>query len=44
MFAGRIVELPVFVVLAGQERAGVTAAHGDDDVGGQDELIGPATG
>lgn len=32
--AGRIVELPVLVRLSGVERAGVTAAHSDHDVGG----------
>ena len=41
---GGVVELPVQVALAGIERAGVAAAHGDDDVGGLDggvvELLG----
>ena len=32
--AGWVVELPVEVALARIERAGVAAAHGDDDVGG----------
>src|SRR4051794_35130515 len=31
--AGRVVELPVEVGLAGEVRAGVAAAHGDDVVG-----------
>src|SRR5258707_6159411 len=38
--AGRVVEFPVLVVLAGQERTGVAAAHRDDDIGSQDELVG----
>src|SRR5258708_34906504 len=42
--AGRVVEFPVLVVLAGQERAGVAAAHRDDDIGSQDELVGPWLG
>jgi len=33
-FRGRVIELPVFVSLAGVVRAGVTAAHRDDNVGG----------
>ena len=39
--AGGIVELPVLVALAREERAGVAAAHRDDDVGGPDDLVGP---
>ena len=39
--AGGVVELPVLVALAGEQRAGVTAAHRDDDVGGADDLVGP---
>ena len=42
--AGGVVELPVLVALAGEERAGVAAAHGDDDVGGPDDLVGPGLG
>ena len=38
---GRVVELPVLVALAGEDRAGVTAAHRDDDIGGADDLVGP---
>src|SRR5438128_2557999 len=30
--AGRVGELPVLVAFAGEDRAGVAAAHGDDDV------------
>ena len=39
--AGGVVELPVLVALAGEDRAGVAAAHRDDDVGGPDDLVGP---
>ena len=42
--AGGVVELPVLVALAREERAGVAAAHGDDDVGGPDDLVGPRLG
>src|SRR5690606_24767258 len=31
---GRVVELPIFVALSGEEGAGVAAAHRDDDVRG----------
>jgi hypothetical protein len=41
---GGIVELPGFVPLAGEERAGVAAAHGDHDVCGADCLVGPRLG
>ena len=34
--AGGVVELPVLVALAGEDRAGVAAAHGDHDVGRPD--------
>ena len=34
------VELPVLVALAREDRAGVAAAHGDDDVGGLDGVGG----
>ena len=39
VLAGRIVELPVLVPLAGIDRAGVAAAHRDHDVGGADDLV-----
>ena len=39
--AGGVVERPVLVALAGEDRAGVAAAHRDDDVGGPDDLVGP---
>src|SRR6266851_8570678 len=42
--ADRVVEFPVLVVLAGRERTGVAAAHRDDDIGSQDELVGPWLG
>src|SRR5262245_21533571 len=42
--AGGIVEGPVLVAFAGEDRAGVAAAHGDDDVGGTDDLVGPRFG
>ena len=44
VLAGGVVERPVFVALAGEDRAGVAAAHGDDDVGGLDDLVGPGLG
>ena len=44
VLAGRVVELPVLIALAGVERAGVAAAHGDDDVGVLDGLIGEHLG
>ena len=37
-------EDPFFVVFAGDDGAGVAAAHGDDDVGGLDDLVGPGLG
>src|SRR4030095_6078768 len=42
--AGGGVEDPVEVALAGEDGAGVAAAHGDDDVGGADDLVGPGFG
>jgi len=39
-----VVELPVEVSLAGEEGAGVAAAHGDDDVTGLDRLGGEDLG
>ncbi len=33
--------IPVLVPLAGEDRAGVAAAHRDDDIGGADDLVGP---
>jgi hypothetical protein len=41
---GRIVELPLDVALARVERAGITAAHGDDDVDGLCEVIAEELG
>ncbi|KPC77113.1 hypothetical protein ADL26_03645, partial [Thermoactinomyces vulgaris] len=38
--AGRVVELPVQILLAGEVRAGVAAAHGDAHVGGLDGVEG----
>ena len=43
VLAGGVGEVPVFVALAGEDRAGVAAAH-DDDVGGADDLVGPGLG
>src|SRR5262245_11800731 len=40
----RVVEDPVLVPLARVHRARVAAAHGDDDVGGADDLVGPRLG
>src|SRR5665647_850236 len=42
--AGRVGEHPVLVPLAGVERAGVAAAHGDDHVGGFDGFGGEDLG
>ena len=42
--AGRVVELPVEVPLAGVDRAGVAAAHGDHDVCRADDFLGPGLG
>src|SRR6266581_1511602 len=42
--AGGVVEVPVEVPLAGEDRAGVAAAHGDHDIGGADHLVGPGFG
>src|SRR6266536_6415817 len=39
-----VVERPVFVSLAGEDGAGIPAAHGDHDVGRADDLIGPRLG
>jgi hypothetical protein len=38
--AGGVVELPVEVALAGEDRAGIAAAHRDDDVAGLHRLTG----
>jgi hypothetical protein len=40
VLSGRVLELPVFVTLAREDRAGVTASHRDHDVGCFDELVG----
>src|SRR5664280_804086 len=37
--AGRVGDIPVFVAFAGEDRAGVTAAHRDDHVGGADDVV-----
>ena len=37
----RIVQLPVLVALARKQRAGIAAPHGDHDVGGLHDLVGP---
>jgi hypothetical protein len=42
--AGRVVEVPVGVPGAGEDGAGVAAAHRDDDVGGAHHLVGPRLG
>src|SRR5882672_687832 len=41
ILAGRVVEIPVEVTLAGKDRAGVAAAHRDDHIGGADDLVSP---
>jgi hypothetical protein len=42
--AGRVVEVPVLVAGAGEDGAGVATTHGDDDVCGTDDLVGPRFG
>src|SRR4051812_561179 len=42
--ACRVGQFPVLVALSGEERAGVPAAHRDDDVGGLDHFLGPGLG
>ena len=42
--AGGVGQFPVHVTLSGVEGAGVATAHGDDDVGGLDDLVGPGLG
>jgi hypothetical protein len=42
--SGRVVEFPVLLALSGEDRAGVTAAHGDDDVGLFDGIDGEELG
>ena len=39
-----VFDFPVDIPFAGEDRAGVTASHGDDDVGGSDYLVGPWLG
>src|SRR5699024_1781677 len=36
--AGRVLELPVFVAFAREDRTGIAAAHGDDDIRGFDRF------
>ena len=40
----RIVEFPVFVAFAGIQRTGVPTAHGDHDIDGTNDLVGPGLG
>jgi hypothetical protein len=42
--AGGVVEDPLFIAFAGEDWACVAAAHGDDDVGGTHDLVGPGFG
>lgn len=42
--ASGVVELPVFVALSGEERAGVATTHGDHDVRGLHRLGGEDLG
>src|SRR5262249_37472847 len=42
--AGWVGDVPVLVAFAGEDRAGVAAAHGDDHVGGPDDFVGPRFG
>lgn len=41
---GGVLDGPVEVVLAGVEGAGVAAAHGDNVVGGADDVVGEGLG
>jgi hypothetical protein len=42
---GGVVEVvPGFVAFAGEDGAGVAAAHGDHDFGGADSFVGPGFG
>ena len=41
---GRVSDRPVLVADAGDDRAHVAAAHGDDDIGGADRLVGKRLG
>ena len=42
--AGGVGEFPVFVAFSGEDGSGVAAAHGDDDVGGLHDFVGPGFG
>ncbi len=44
VLAGGVVEDPFLIAFAGDDGAAVAAAHGDDDVGGADDLVGPRLG
>ncbi len=44
VLAGRVLQNPLLVAAAGEDRARVTAAHGDHGVGGLDDLVGPRLG
>ena len=39
ILTGRVLELPVFVALAGKDGAGVAASHRDDHVGNQNQIV-----
>src|SRR5215203_6190545 len=39
--SGGVVELPVLVALAWEQRASIAASHRDDDVGSAHDLVGP---
>jgi hypothetical protein len=41
---GRVVQLPVLVAFSRVDRAGISAAHGDHDIGGFDELVAERLG
>ena len=40
----RVLDVPVLVAFAGEDRAGIPAAHRDHDVGGPDGFVGPRLG
>src|SRR3954447_12061873 len=42
--SGAVEVVPGFVALAGEDGAGIAAAHGDHDVGGADGFVGPGFG
>jgi hypothetical protein len=44
VLAGWVGQFPVLVAFSREDRAGIPAAHGDDDVGGLHDFVGPGLG